>query len=215
MTGYGRQDPAQNATGLAVRVFPPISDERALLDDMGPQLETRVFKPARRIGENLQIVGVSAFPERSCVARTAAGTWFFGVEYSSDPGLQQDGVIAVPADELVRLRSLGAAGLSVDLVWIAHELPATWDPNQPLPQIVPDAQRYGELDVSLERGVKALINTSLKAAKLAAHSLATAAKAVASPLQGLDPVILGGVRHSHEPVVAWAVLAKWNWQSTR
>jgi hypothetical protein len=78
------------------------------------------------------MVGVTEIPRKPIVQQTAHGTWFFAAEYFNDPGLARDGAIAIPESELSALRALRNAGVQADLVWIAHEIPATWTPDQPL-----------------------------------------------------------------------------------
>ena len=114
------------------------------------------------------------------------------------------------------MRALRDAGVSVDLIWIGHELPASWSPGEPLPALVPDARRYRELDQRLERVVRTTFETSLAAVKTTARGIALGALGVgaafASAGAGLDPVVLGGVRHPKEPVAAWTLLAQWHWE---
>jgi hypothetical protein len=199
--------------------LPELKVAAAIERELDEAIERRVLDPARRIGHELEAIGLTALPEGTLVQPTAHGTWLLAADYLNDPGLAQDRAIAIPERELQTLRRLRAAGVSVDLIWIAHELPGDWQPDKPMPLIVPDAPRYRQLDQQLERLVVGAARTTLTAAKgVAVATAAVGALGVglvaglASASEGLDPVILGGVRHPTEQVVAWAVLAQWHWQ---
>lgn len=162
---------------------------------------------------------LAPIPAGPLVQQTPHGTWFFAADYLDDPGLRQDRVIAIPDRELTRLQRLRDAGVSVDLVWIAHELPAHWRPEMPLPLIVPDAPRYRQLDQSLEKFVIGAAQLTFKAARdipiatAAAGALGVGMVAgIATAGVGVDPVILGGVQHPSEPIAFWVVLAQWEWE---
>lgn len=184
-----------------LRVLPALSDELTILRDMREPIERRLLKPAWTCGEKLEIIGVTPIPTLPFVRCTEDGTWFFMADYLADAGLRQDGAIAIPDRELKRLQRFEEAGVSVDFIWVAHELPENWTPEDPLPMFVPDAPRYSELDQRLERIVSTALSASLTAITMPAR-IATAS---------LDPVILGGIRHADRAVVAWAMLAKWDW----
>jgi hypothetical protein len=195
----------------------PLSNEAYLWTDLDEPVRTLVLDPARSIGrDDIEVIGVTEIPTRPIVQQTAHGTWFFATEYFNDPGLAQDGGIAVPEAQLPALRALLNAGVQADLVWIAHELPATWTPDQPLPAVVPDPKRIRDLDVDLERFVHGATTTWFRAVRGLSIGLAVGVGAAASlaavGLVGLDPVILAGIRHPTEPVAAWVKLAQWEWE---
>jgi hypothetical protein len=199
-------------------ILSPLADEPELLAELDQPIRRQLLDPARTIGEELKIIGITPIPSRPLIQRTLQGTWIFAADYLADPGLGQDGAIAVPEAELHRLYALRDAGIAPDLIWIGHELPSTWRPKQPLPAIVPDARRYRQLDQQLERLVSTAITTSLRVVRgtgRAGAALGTLglglAEAIGSGLAELDPVVLGGVRHRQQPVAAWAVLAQWRW----
>jgi hypothetical protein len=162
------------------------------------------------------MVGVTEIPRKPIVQQATHGTWFFAADYLNDPGLAQDGAIAIPESELSSLRALRNAGVLTDLIWIAHELPATWTPDQPLPAVVPDPKRMRDLDLDLERFVHGATTTWFRAVHGLAAGLAVGVGAAASlaavGLIGVDPVILAGIRHPIEPVAAWVKLAQWDWE---
>jgi len=197
----------------------------APLQDVPRQLELkeavsrRVLAPARLIGEELEVAGLAPIPDGPLVQQTPHGTWFFAADYLNDPGLRQDRAIAIPDRELTRLHQLRDAGVSVDLIWIAHELPEHWRPDVPLPLVVPDAPRYRQLDQSLEKFVIGAAQLTFKAARGIAIATAAAGAlgvglvgGIATAGVGVDPVILGGIRHPSEPIAFWVVLAQWEWE---
>jgi hypothetical protein len=189
---------------------------------MTEPIERQLLAPARRAGEELAIVGVTSLPRGPLVQRSASGTWFIASDWPDDPSLKQDGAIAIPEAELERLHRLRNAGVRPDFLWIAHELPENWKPGQSLPTIVPDAPRYRELDNRMAAAIRPVLTATvglavvaglgLAAGTLAAGTaIAAGAVAAGTAIATLDPVILIGVRHPREPLVAWALAAQWDW----
>ena len=195
----------------------PLEDAPAE-QELREEVVRRVLEPARRLNQELEVAGLAPIPDGPIVQRTANGLWFFAASYLEDPGLAQDGAIIVPDEHLRNLRGLRDAGVSVDLIWIGHELPPDWQPDQPVPRIVPDAPRYRALDQNLERFVIGAAETTLKAAKGIAIATAAAGMLGVGMVAGLaagvgaDPVILGGIRHPSRPIAYWVVLAQWAWE---
>jgi hypothetical protein len=107
-----------------------------------------------------------------------------------------------------RLALLEDAGVEPDLVWLAHQLPATWAEGEAIPDLVPAPPRLRHIDEMLlgpVRGAKKLASL----VKIAGRSLPAGLTAIAEV--GLDPIVLGGVVHPSLPVVQWAILAEWAW----
>ena len=201
----------------AVGLLP--EERHAYALDLEEPVRRLLLDPARSIGrDDVELVGITEIPRHPIVRQTENGMWFFAADYLADPGLARDGGIAIPRKELARLAALREAGVRPDLIWIAHELPAGWNPELPLPALVPDPPLMRDLDSGLERFVVATTSASVQVARGIAIGLAlgvglavgVAAGSVA--LVGLDPVVLGGVRHPDRPVVAWANLAEWVWE---
>jgi hypothetical protein len=213
-------DTAKRTTGAGSSLVPsflgPIANEPRLYRELEAPLRRRLLDPALSIGwDDIEVVGVTPIPTKPVVQQTAHGAWFFAAAYFNDPGLTQDGAIAVPERVLVELRALREAGLDADFVWIAHELPADWTPGQPLPAVVPDPKRVRDLDVDLERLVHRATSTWWRAARGLATGLVSvvgAAAAAAAEGPRLDPVILAGIAHPTEPVAIWAKVAQWEWE---
>lgn len=211
-------------TALATRgetspsIVGPLSNELHLYTELEAPLRRLILDPARSIGrDDIEVVGVAPIPTHALTPqRTARGTWMWASDYLQDPGLGQDGGIAVPESELQGLLALRAAGVRFDVAWIAHELPATWTPDQPLPAVVPDPKPMRDLDVGLERFVRATVDVWFRAVRALGIGLAVAAGAAASVAAlggvGLDPVILVGIRHPTEPVAVWVKIAAWDWE---
>ena len=187
----------------------------AILRELRPLLERRALAPARRCGVQIDVLGLMPMPQLPSVRRAKDGAYWLFSDYLHDAGLQQDGFLAVPAAELRRLTMLRDAGLLVDDLLIAHELPRSWTPGTPLPAIVPGAPQCTELDQRFEAGIRttsqAIAQTAARIVDKSAVVASTVANAVGKTIV-LDPAILGTIRHQSEPTVCcWLLLAKWAW----
>jgi hypothetical protein len=202
--------------------YRPLLPAPRLSADIGPDLaeaaERRMLAPARKRGYELRLVGATVLPQRQVIARSQSGTWLF-VDHVDDPTAHQyKGRIPIPAGEYARLTELDRAGVRPDLVWLGHELPPTWREGDPIP--VPTPIHLRRRDERLSRGMQLAtglmlraVGATLAAPLVMAGAIAEAgAAAVAEAGAGLDPVVLGGVRHSQAPIVQWALLAQWEWE---
>jgi hypothetical protein len=218
--GVERERPGASGTSAGVGTFgAPLVDrfraEPGLRADMDERVRRLLLDPAISIGrDDVEVVGLTLVPDRPLLQQTSRGTWFLACSYLDDPGLARDGGIAVPESELRRLRALRDAGLSPDLVWLAHELPHGWIPGQALPPLVPAPRPIQDLDATLEQAVRRAGKAWLGAVSGIGAALVVGVAVAASPLMlaGLDPVILAGVRHPTQPVVAWVRIAQWEWE---
>jgi hypothetical protein len=170
---------------------------------LAEEAERRILSPARTAGFDLRPAGITGPPRQGEIV---TGPWGkFGLtDHLRDPAMN-DGQLPIPPDQIVRLRELDRV-IHSDLLWLAHGLPADWQPGQPLPPLVPTPRRLREADarrVELWAKVFKWIGTSAKAVGRAAGSVAAV---------GLDPVVLGGIQHPHAPAVYWVVLAQWDWE---
>lgn len=191
------------------------AEREGLLIELEEPLRRLLLDPARSIGrDDIEVVSVTDVPRGPMVRRTENGSWFFASDFLEDPGLARDGGIAIPDNELQKLRALRDAGLRPDLIWIAHELPPEWTPNQPLPDLVPDPPNIRTLDETLERFVRTTTKVSFEVVRGVAIGVGLGVGLALSPIAliGLDPVILAGVRHPERPYAAWVKLAQWEWR---
>lgn len=174
--------------------------------------EQRMLVPARRVGQELAVAGTTALPQSQEVVDTQWGKWLF-VDHVEDPtATQYGGDIPVPEKDHAKLVMLDRAGVRPDLVWLGHQLPASWKVGDPVP--VPAPRPLREKDAQLAQRLAVTTSWFLKAAGalLAAAAAPAALGAVAFAGVGLDPIVLGGVKHPDHPVVQWCVLAQWEWQ---
>jgi hypothetical protein len=213
------------ATGAASQVLvrdraPVSAPEPAaeqLWADLSAPLWSRVMAPAASIGADVPFLGILPIPDRPYVQRTNAGSFFFVSSYLDDPGLRRDGRIAIPKDHLLRLQQLRTAGVSVDEIWIGHQLPESWREGDAVPTLVPSPPLYRELDASMGHVIATGVAALGQAIRVGATTLLSVAGAVATGVAGsvasvgTDPIILGGIRHPEHRSAAWVLLAKWDW----
>jgi hypothetical protein len=180
---------------------------------LGELAEQRMVAPARRRGIDLRLVGPTVLPQQQVIVRTDWGTWLF-VDHVEDPTDDYDGGIPVPQREHAKLVELDRAGVRPDLLWLAHELPSSWREGDPIPQLVPTPRHLREKDQRLAQrlrfATKLLVKGAGATVAAATAPIFVAGAAVAAV--GLDPIVLGGVRHPELSVVQWALLAQWDWE---
>jgi hypothetical protein len=193
---------------MTIRILPAPTlqaDARSVLADL---VLRRMLEPASAGGLELTTTEPTLVPSQTEVCWTASGAWLL-VAPSQDPtSRNRDRRIPVPMAEEMRLALLEVAGVEPDLVWLAHQLPATWAEGEAIPDLVPAPPRLRHIDEMLlgpVRGAKKLASLI----KIAGRSLPAGLTAIAEV--GLDPVVLGGVVHPSLPVVQWAILAEWTW----
>jgi hypothetical protein len=169
-----------------------------------------MLAPARESGYELRLLGATVLPQRQVIARSPHGTWMF-VDHVADPTAERyRGKIPIPAEQHARLAALDRAGVRPDLVWLGHELPDSWREGHPVP--VPAPAQLREKDQRLTARLRTATRLFLRGAG-ATLAVATTPLAAAAALgAGLDPIVLGGVRHPEAPVVEWALLAQWDWE---
>jgi hypothetical protein len=187
----------------------------AVLAELEERLAWEVLEPARAAGVELALLGVTAKPTAPFLAPTPRGTWLIASNHLDDPSAHQLGKIHIPEREHNRLVALEKAGVRCDLVWIAHELPPEWEPDQPIPPLVPPAPRFRDLDTKLDRQVRLAIERSAQVALRVGEiglGLIAAPAFLLSEGVGLDPVILGGIEHARRDAVVWFELARWEWE---
>jgi hypothetical protein len=182
--------------------------------DLEPRLielaEERMLSPARRQGYKVRLLGATVLPQRQVIARTSQGAWLF-VDHVKDPTAKQyKGKIPVPVEQHARLTALARAGVRPDLVWLGHELPATWREGDAIPELVPPPRHLREKDERLTQRLRVATELFLKGAAALLSTPFVVAGAIAEA--GLDPIVLGGVRHPEAPVVQWVLLAQWEWE---
>ena len=180
--------------------------------DAWASLEGRLFLPAARAGVQPKRFAVTSTPRTHLVATTLMddhGCHWVISSALADPATR-DGRIPVPRKHLDALYRLDSAGAALDFVVIAHELPGSWRPGEPLPRLVPPPERVRRADhVVLEIGHR-LLAAAVLTLKVGAVA-AAAPIAAAAALAALDPVILGGVVTDDPNLTAWAVIAAWAW----
>jgi hypothetical protein len=182
--------------------------------DIEPRLielaEQRMLSPARRHGYEVRLLGATVLPQRQVIARTSQGAWLF-VDHVEDPTARQyKGKIPIPAEQHARLTALDRAGVHPDVVWLGHQLPATWREGDPIPQLVPAPRHLREKDQRLTQRLRVATELCLKGIGALLSAPVAVAGAIAEA--GLDPIVLGGVRHPEAPVVQWVLLAQWDWE---
>lgn len=220
----------RKTTTVALATLPPARrvGDQTLLRELRPELVRRVVAPARTIGFDMKPLGVSGIPsEELFYQQTPAGNWLVISDYLRDPtrtGLTRK--IPVPPDQLARLVAIRDAGCDFDRIWVAHEIPETWQPGTKLPRLVPKPRPVREFDARLSSALIATLMAPVRAGAAIAHALDEAAaraserrarprSVIFDDWQGgdsLDPIILGGLDHPVREAVVWFLLAQWEWE---
>jgi hypothetical protein len=124
------------------------------------------------------------------------------VDHLDDPTANgYRGRIPIPKEQLAQLTEIYREGAHADIVFIGHQLPDSYRDGDPLPPLVPDPPDIRKKDERLR----------LRLAK-AGDLFKGAAASLTAVGVGLDPIVLGGVKHPELPVVGWCVLAQWEWK---
>lgn len=184
---------------------------------MSALAESHMLAPARRAGIELPLLGITHPPVHEQVQTLPNGsTWVFANHVDDPTAREYRGRIPIPRAQLARLSQIRDAGVRPQHVWIAHEQPPGYPVGGSTQPLVPTPRELREKD---ERLMLALGAATRLFAKGAGYTLAAAAAAPAMALgavaalgAGLDPVVLGGVKHPDYPLFAWCVLAQWEWE---
>jgi hypothetical protein len=180
----------------------------AVSTELAASVEQRLLTPAASIGTELPVIGVSEVPHQPVLAYAGDRPWYF-CDYIEDPTARQfGGYIPVPEVEHRRLVKLRDAGVHADLVWLAHEVPATWHEGEELLDLVPPdvrpVVRPGTVTVG---GQQRAVQVVRRMAEGAFGGLRT----LAANLERLDPIVLAGVIDSTGEQAAWVELCRWSW----
>ena len=174
--------------------------------------DRQMVAPARTIGVNLPVAGVTALPpQRPVVARAQSGALWSFADHRLDPTAQgRNAKIPVPEKQHAQLTALHAAGVRPDVVWLAHQLPEGWQSGDAVP--VPAPARLRERDWRLARRLGRGTRLLRGGARVAAAGLGVAAALGSALGTGLDPVVLGGVVDEEAQAAMWVILAQWDWE---
>ena len=218
-TGVVQKLDGETELGAGSARFPILGPLRPLDPDLGGRavaaleaLERRVLVPARLRGHELVPFGITRVPpsgdQLELVADAQGKRWVLATPAVDPTAL--NGRIPIPDIELRRLRDLHEAGVRVDHLRLAHELPASWMPGQPLPELVPDPPRLLAADrvvLSTTRAVGAI----LLGLGAVAAAIAVAPAVLVVGAASLDPIVVAGVASQEADAVAWVVLSAWVW----
>lgn len=188
--------------------------------ELNERLEQQVFAPARSIGVDLPLTAVTAPPPPVEIKRSPKGTWWLASTFDADPvAVSNGGFTKAPPEVVAELRTLRAAGVDFEYVYVLHELPGDWTPGTPPPKmrLAGSASSGAASVVKMQEAVFVAgfeaLRATVKATGVAARGLAMAGAAVAvgaAEAVAFDPVILGGVRDPESDRVAWVTLAVWD-----
>jgi hypothetical protein len=194
----------------------------------------QLVEPARRSGHELTYYGEFIEPPQPIAFRSNGAPWLL-VPYEQDPvGAQFGGYVPLPRETRDELGVLANAGVDPDVVWVLHEMPADWTPEQPAivdVPVPPDIARREERALRiLDRfgqaiglGLAATVVGELRRTWPLLDRMASRINRVASRVQaaqadpprlerGADNLILGGVRDPQNPEgILCYVLVRWTW----
>jgi hypothetical protein len=145
-------------------VLPAPRSDLSVSPELAERTEARMLAPARQRGYELRLVGASVLPQQQVIARSQWGTWLF-VDHARDPTAREyGGRIPIPREQRAKLSDLAQAGVRPDLVWLAHELPASWKEGEAISQLVPAPAHLREKDQRIVLRLRAVSDAALKAA---------------------------------------------------
>lgn len=180
----------------------------------------RLLQPADHAGHSLEVLGRSEQPPNGYPWLAPTGRWWTFFEHDSDPTALMYGGVVVPAEVRSKLEQLLREGFAPDVILVGHELPARWEPGDPLPSLVPAAPPSTELPARQalylpdpKKSADVAVRTAGalgKAAFAIGKSAAQIGVALGASLAQLDPVILAGVRHE-DGSVTWVEVVRWTW----
>jgi hypothetical protein len=171
-------------------------------------------------GLALPVIGVAPVPAEPRCYSGDKTDWVL-VPAELDPTAA--GGMPLPRDVGRRLRAIVAAGIEVDTLLVAHEVPAKSLPvgvpltTHALSKVVtvPEPAAVAERSAAIGNRIERITQVVAKGAVTAGVVAGTVALAPFALLAGLDPVLLGGrsLRRSpgaDDPCV-WFELARWVW----
>jgi hypothetical protein len=193
----------------------PVGQELIWME-LEPRLWEAILQPGRVVGRDLPVVGMSETPQAPAFWQQQPDrSWLFAADYRQDPTFAASpGKIVMPRAELQAFDALAAAGLNCDLIWIAHELPATWQPGHAIPRVPdpPRARRHRRVLDTIANGSRVAIREGTRTALQVGAAVAVLPAIGLVGLVGLDPVVLGGLVHEETGAVVWVELARWDWE---
>lgn len=185
--------------------------------ELAGRTETLLLAPARHAGYDLPVIGTSQAPEGEFVWQAPNGQhWIFN-DHKDDPTAAQFGGVVVPDDVQERLVQLLKHGFAPDIILIGHELPASYSPGEPLPELVPvkplELVPLKPPAISPQTTETALTvgKASLKAMKMIVAAAVAAGTSIGAAVTKLDPIVIAGVRDPQTGAVTWCEVARWAW----
>lgn len=208
---------AAEATRAVLEAAAADEERASQAEELEGLMRSRIIVPAATGGFEAAPIGVTPVPGGPVVVRAHTGSYWTASDHATDPTrAEYGGRIPVPAEVHARLTGLLEAGVRVDHLWTAHEMPATWRPGDRYPALVPSPVSLRKMDATIAaenaRAAERTIATVGRSAKVAGLAGITVATAPFAMFGSLDPVVFGGVEHPESGLVAWAVLAQWIWE---
>jgi hypothetical protein len=170
-------------------------------------MERCVLAPARSIGEELPVIAVTEPPAPVTVWHPPQGNTWIAARHDADPMTLGRGAMYAPKREIGRMKRMGRAGVTFDVVLVGHEIPGRWYPGDPVPKAY-EAGSPAAVDrvVATQRAVFDVASGLLRAA---ARGAGVATAGVLQAMVSVDPLVLGGLRDPHSGQIAWVYLSGW------
>lgn len=186
----------------------------------------RTLEVARNAGAPISVIGVGTTPEQPQLCAYDSAKWVL-CRLEHDP-LFQSGAFPIPRAQSRQLAKLNKAGVDMDLLFVAHELPADTPPSllpsqsgsRPVPvspSLLPELIRHPGPAVSTKRATERagrFASSVISCGRAIGIAAGAAVSAAGAGVGGLlcDPIIFGAQQIAGSGNVAVIYeLVRWDW----
>ncbi|MGN6588661.1 MAG: hypothetical protein ACTHKT_14505 [Solirubrobacterales bacterium] len=197
-----------------MQTLTPWAEPKKPAPALARRLERQVLAPARSIGEDLSLVGVTKPLPPVWIRHQPDDTTWIAARPDADPVAEARGGLHTPPKEIKRLARLHTAGVRPEVIRIGHQLPGHWEPGDPVPPAyLPDEQAAIRRILNMQSIALEVARGLFGAVAGLGASIGSGASVGAAGLGALmllDPLVLGGVIDRRSGLVAWTILGAWD-----